>query len=296
MVPMMSFNFLIKILILSVWLGCMAWLIRYEAFPHLFEDTLQGYQALARDMPALRDSWMKVMANDQHVGYANSTIELEEDNGRESLSMRSQFQLRVLWQETQHTLRFNSQIRLGQNQQLLKAVFTFSMADYSGDMTITPTDTKDDFLLTGRIQSMPPFQRRIKIPPEALLSSPLLDAGLQAVRPGGFRRIRTIDPLSATGETRDMIVRGESYEVLRFSDDSPPIRVTRISMQMGEITLRAWVDDYGRVMRQETPFGLVLVASTAQQAMQIPSGNAVEPLSLLKTNLITSWPPMPITP
>jgi hypothetical protein len=65
---------------------------------------------------------------------------------------------------------------------------------------------------------------------------------------------------------------------------------------MGEITLRAWVDDYGRVMRQETPFGLVLVASTAQQAMQIPSGNAVEPLSLLKNNLITSWPPMPIPP
>ncbi len=291
----MRFPTWLKTLLVLAWLGCMAWLVRYEAYPDWFEDTVQGYKALARDLPAMRDSWMKVMADGRHVGFANSTIEMEEVEGHERLSIRSQLHLRVSWREVVTPLRFTSEIRLGPDQALREAEFAFSMGEYGGELRIVPAEGLDEYEMSGRFQTMPPFRRLIRIPPQAVLGSPLLDAGLQAVRPGQTLRIRTLDPFSAAGETRTMLLRGEEREALRTGAGGESVMATRISMQVGEMTLRAWVDDLGRVLRQETPFGLLLVAAPAQEAVNIPTGNAVDPLSMMKHGSLGGLSPLTLS-
>ena len=46
---------------LAAWAGFAAWFVRHEAFPHVFSDTVAGYDdVLPRDM-LVRDSWMRIM-------------------------------------------------------------------------------------------------------------------------------------------------------------------------------------------------------------------------------------------
>ena len=91
----MPMSALCKLLLLSVWLGCMGWLLRFEAYPEWFTGDALGYKTLSKQMPALRDSWMKLSYDGQHVGYSHSSVEMEEVDQEEQLLLRNTLFLRV---------------------------------------------------------------------------------------------------------------------------------------------------------------------------------------------------------
>lgn len=276
----MSRKGMIKFTIVSIWLAVMGWLIRFEAFPHLFDPTLQGYRDLSRNLPALRDSWMKVMSGDQHVGYINSSIEMKEEEGEERLQMSTQALVRVFFQGKLDLMRLTNQVTLDARQELIGSLSSFSLGTYSGSLQLEPAGAADKFIMSIRFNDIK-MKREIQIPRGAIISSLFMDTGLRSVKAGKTVTLRTVDPFSFSGELNTVEVTGLSSEWRRLPGESRDVLVTRVRMKTGELEVEAEVDEYGRIIRQETPFGLTFEQSEAGVAMKIPKGQGFDPMQIL---------------
>lgn len=267
----------LKLILLLTWLGSLAWLIRYEAFPHWFEETVRGYRMLLRDLPAIQDSWMKIYAGDQHVGYTNSTVELAEVDGREDWVLKSQLQLMVAMPDALAPLRVSSAVHLRNQHQLIRFEVQIYFQRLQGYVTghRTEGDTFDVSLSAGNVQ----MRRRITLPPDVILISPLGETALRGLRDGQQLRMRAFDPLSLSGDTREMILRGGELEELTLRDGSRHEART-LTVSSGDMTVRVWSDGQGLVLKQETPFGLTLEVSEVGEAIRIPEGQGLNPMDL----------------
>lgn len=275
---MNGLSMVFKVLLLTVWLGSVGWLVRFEAFPHWFEDTVQGYRTLTRDLPAVRDSWMRIYAGEMHVGYANSSVELEEVEGREDLVLKSQFQLMVEMPDGVEPLRVSSAVHIRQQHLLEHFEVQFQFQRMQG--TLKGQRREGDVFGVTLNAGNAQMQRELTIPPDVVLNSPFAEAAMRNLRAGQQLRMRTLDPLSLSGETREVVLRGEGEETLRLRDGTEQA-VRRISMAMGEMRLNVWVNDVGLVVKQETPFGLTMEVSEVSRAIRIAEGNALNPMELL---------------
>jgi len=283
----MLFNTLIKLVVVSVWFISMGWLIRFEAFPHVFDDNMQGYRELAKHMPAMRDSWMKVMSGDQHVGYVNSATEMTDFEGNEQLVLTTQLIIRIDFQGELQLLRLNNEVKLDAKQELLGSSSSLSMGSFTGKLTLSPIDDSDKFELSAQLNEME-FKRQIDIPKGGVISSPFMDSSLRAVRKGRTVKIRSMDPFSPSADFRVVEVTGLSSSFQTLPGDSREVEVTRVEMKIGDLILHAEVDEYGRIVRQETPFGITFEISDASGAMKIPKTNALNPASLLSSSAFPS--------
>ncbi|WFB34946.1 hypothetical protein P3T73_12330 [Kiritimatiellota bacterium B12222] len=290
----MYLNAVVKFFILLVWMGTFGWLIRYEAFPHLFDDTVDGYRELARHLPALRDTWMKVESGGKHVGYVNSSIEMVESEGEEQLLLNTQLLLRMRIYGELSLLRLNSEVKLDARQKLVASLSTFSLGEHSGRLSILPIAESKKFEMSVQFNDFK-ILRQIDIPRGAVISSPLMDAGLRTVKVGGEVNIRTLDPFSMSGELHTVAIKGISTSQQLLPGEDKLLEVTQVEMKIGEMILHAEVDEYGRIVRQDTPFGVEFVLSEASHAMKIPQGNYLDPLTLMSTDSLSSFIKLPGT-
>lgn len=266
----------LKLALFSLWLGALSWLIRREAFPHLFEDGAAGYRTMMRELPAVRDQWMKVLADGQHVGYANSSLELEEVDQQEELVLRSQFVILLRMPNGPEQIRFTSRVNIRSDQTLrgFDAKVQFQTLEGTVQGLRAERDQFDVTLSLGTLG----MQRRVTIPDHAVISGPFGEFGMAPLRPGQEMRMRTFDLFSLSGESSDVFLRGEAIETLRTGLGEQ--ETFRILVSSGEISFRVWINEFGQVIRQETPFGLTLEAATVQDAIRIPREAALDPLSL----------------
>lgn len=292
----------IKYTLVLGWILAMGWLIRFEAFPHWFEDFSRGYPALTRDLPALRDNWMKVFAGDKHVGYLNSTTQLVEEDSREEVSLASQLLLRLRWGGEVRIMKLRSEVRLNEQSHLLNSRLEGSIGGVlDGSMTLRPEEGGSRFRLSVLVEfkDLPDirFSRPIEVPSNVIVASPMLDNGIRSLRPGETMRIRTLDPFSADGGIRTLVLRGEKdpdWEETTMEGETLAVR--KITLTMGELTMNAWLDEYGRTLRQETPFGLTLVLSTPSDSVQIPDDAALDFQDLMSNSPLPSFSTFPETP
>jgi hypothetical protein len=298
----MSFSSTSKTLVILVWLIAVGWLIRFQAFPHWLEETARGYEALTRDLPALRDSWLKVFSGDQHVGYVHSSTQIEEIDSTEQLALNSQMVLRLRLNGEERILRLTSDVRLNAQSEFLNSNLKFSVSNLvNGEMTLIPEENDTRFRLSLEVNPMGGREirltRLVEVPDDVIVASPLLDNGLISLRPGQTLRIRTLDPFSADGSTRTLVLRGErDNDWKNVTLDGETLEVRKVSMTLGDIRLNAWLDEYGRTLRQETPFGLTLVYSDSRRAVQIPDENMLDFHELLNGSPLSSFSRFPVTP
>ena len=52
-----------KSVVILFWLCTTAWLVRFEAFPELFTDSLTGYEHVLSRNLLMTDSWLKIFIN-----------------------------------------------------------------------------------------------------------------------------------------------------------------------------------------------------------------------------------------
>lgn len=272
----------------------MGWLVRYEAFPQWFDETMQGYRELSRHLPALRDSWMKIMADDKHVGYVNSSIEMMEADGEEQLQMSTQLFIRIAFQGQTQLLRLNNEVRLDSRQEMQSSLSTFSMGPYNGRLSLTPREEKNKFVMEVQFNEIK-FKRDVDFPPGVVISSPLMDAGLRTVKVGKTVKIRSMDPFSPAGELQTVAITGLSVESRILPGETQALEVTRVQIKFGDWLLHAEVDEFGRIVTQETPFGLTFVQSEANEAMKIPHENSLDPLTLLSSPAMPSLMNLPVS-
>lgn len=253
----------------------MSWLVRFEAFPHLFDNSLLGYQDAVKNLPQLMDSWMMVLSDGKHVGYSYSSVDREDDSTFSGMRLQSVFFLQLSAAERIENFRLTSTVLLDERQELQEFEFSGTFSGMSGRVEGHRLEG-EDYEVVMSVQDQELRRGRMAVPADALLYMPTMESVFRRLKEGSTLRIRTLDPL--TGRKHDLLLRGmEDTELILHTDETPkPVR--HVQMEMNELILNAWIDDRGRVLRQETPFpGLILEHAVSSDAI---SSATIEPFDL----------------
>jgi hypothetical protein len=261
-------------LVVCLWLVFAGWLIRYEAYPEWFSNTPLGYRHLFARGPVLLDAWMKVLYEDQPIGYTHTRVDLDDSDPVHQVLLNSQMALDMNIMGESQRLRVNAGAVLDAMYALQEFSFNMGADKYS-------------FIMKGRRLEEDQFEVRIKspagtqvsrmeIPKDVVIHSPMLEMNLKELKPGKSILLRTLDP--ATMTVIDMEVKALRRETIEHRGES--VETTVLETQNQGVAFLTWMDDEGTVLRQETPFGWTMEACPPEEAMDFYSreNNSVDML------------------
>lgn len=254
----------IRVVILAVWLVLMGWLIRYEAFPHVFARTLPGYKALISRDVLMRDSWMKILFNEAPIGFSSTTMEMDDQNPLRRYVIRNIVDLRIQMLGTLQDLRVDTEVYLNAMQALQQFSFKLSAQNYTLSMIGTRDDKEADMFIVRTRTGNSSQQTRIRIPPDVVVYSPMTELAMRKLRPGQSMTVRTLDPASLS--SANVTLRALRNE--RRMSGGVEVESTVLSTEYRGLNSLTWMGADGSVLRQETPFGWTLEKCTPEEAFQ----------------------------
>lgn len=265
-------NRLAKICLLLAWIGTMAWLIRYEAYPEHFEQTISGYRGLFGDEMGVREQWMKIFLAGQPLGYTQTILDVDDKSpdAAYELTTNASINLPGLGGGGNRRFRISGEVRFDGSYR----VQSFGVA---------ATDGKMRFVARGKRLERDLFEvehglkdalstTTVRIPDDAIVQSPQFDLVLKRLKPGQHLWLKVMDPL--TMSPGRMKIAAKEYEIITLTNGRR-MKALRLEVTQQSAPINAWVDHQGRMLRQETPFGLTLETCTAQEALTLdeaPSG------------------------
>lgn len=261
-------NFFLKSAIIAFWLLMNGWLIRYEAFPEKFSEAMSGYRALLQRGPLILDSWMQIESQGTPIGYSHTWIDTNLGySPRRSLGDEAVYMVK-----NQTVLNFKI---MGQAQWVAVSADAvlddqYCLQKFSAVMSSSLYTTRVEGRRSRKgffdiTMKTPAAVKRfeMEIPADVVIYSPLTDMAMKQLAPGQSVRIKTIDPLSLT--VADVKVEAVRRENIVYDSQSHATTVLNISYQ--GMIISSWLDDNGRVLRGETPFGWVMRASTPREIL-----------------------------
>ncbi|HEY8240064.1 MAG TPA: transglutaminase domain-containing protein, partial [Kiritimatiellia bacterium] len=253
----------IKTVIVAVWLLFGAWFIRYEAFPAFFTNTLEGYKDLFSHGELFVDSWMKILYNDKPIGYTETQIEVIDDDPLEHFRITSRTSLKMNLMGEMQDVNIVSLGGLDVLYHLQR--FTFALSSRRYGLRIEGTRKRGN-MFSVRVRSDAGVQKMsIEIPDDVVMYSPATEMAMGRLKPGETMHVKSLDPTTMAIE--DIVVkalRRESRDVMGVPTDT-----TVLGVSFHGAELLSWVDANGKVVRQETPFGWIMEACTAEEAVAI---------------------------
>lgn len=84
---------LVRIVILVAWLTTTGWLVRYEAYPHLFTKTAAGYQSVFRQELLVMDDWWQILFQGRPIGWSHTQVDINENKPHEYYAMENHAKL-----------------------------------------------------------------------------------------------------------------------------------------------------------------------------------------------------------
>ncbi|NJL29813.1 MAG: hypothetical protein HC897_18940, partial [Thermoanaerobaculia bacterium] len=213
----------------------------------------------AIDSPS--DAWFAVfLAGGQRVGYLHYRQAPEQRAGEAGgkLELDARVVLELMGKATELEISGSA----WRANTVAKAVFDFRLA--TGGYEIAVDGRIADGELQAQLHSMDEVTPlRLPFDGSFLIAEGLGSAlRLPVLEVGEEHRLANFDPLTLrTGRSR---VRCVARETLVLAGERIDTRV--LVVEGGGVSSRAWVDGEGRVVRAETPFGLVLEKSSPETA------------------------------
>lgn len=249
-------------LVLSLWLGMMLWLVRYEAFPEYFTHSMPGYRGLIAGDVVLKDSWMKLLFNGQPIGYSHTSVETRENHPTEYYRVTSRVRMKLKLMGEAQKIDVDTTVHLDVMQRLQNFKFELRSPGYTMEMKAIRADEREFRLVTTTGTSRQ--RRTIEIPDDVVLHSPMMEMALKNLQPGQQITIKTLDPASLS--TAKVIVRALRRERIRFGDEER--EATVLSSEYQGVSILSWIDSDGVALRQETPFGWNMERCTIDEAFK----------------------------
>jgi hypothetical protein len=252
----------LRIGVVVVWLALVMWLVRYEAFPEYFTNTLRGYKNLISRDTLVQDSWSRLLFRKTPIGYANTTMEIQENDPSRYYVIRSEM-----------FLKLNS---MGRNQEISTELTVYLSAiqmlqSFKFEVKADPYNARfhairwrgDQFRVAinsaGETRST-----TVTIPDDVVLYSPITEMALKSLDPGKSISLKILDP--ATLGTAVMTVTALRREPLAQSGQTNDTLVLESEYQ--GMKFQTWLDNNGQMLKQDTPFGWVLERCTADEALK----------------------------
>lgn len=256
----MRINFF-RIIIIAFWLLMNGWLIRYEAFPEKFSEAGGGYRALLQRGPLILDSWMQIESQGTPIGYSHTWIDTNLEYDEAVYVVRNQTVLNFKIMGQGQWVGVSADAVLDDQYCLQK----FSAVMFSSLYTTRIEGSRSKKGFFDITMKTPAAVKRfeMEIPDDVVIYSPMTEMALKQLAPGESIRLKTIDPLSLTvAEVKAEAVRREN---IVYDGKSYETTVFNISYQ--GMIMSSWIDDRGRALRSETPFGWVMRASTPREIL-----------------------------
>ena len=252
-----------KVLVVISWLVLTGWFVRYEAFPGFFTNTIEGYRDVLSEGKLFVESWMKVVHQGEPIGYTHSQIEVLDDDPLEHyrLSSRTVLQLNIMGEPQEINVFSSASLDVLYKLQR----FNFALSSRRYVMRIEG-ERKDGINFIVHVKSDAGTQvARIEIPDDVIVYSPMTEMAMAQLKPGAHMRVRTFEPTSMS--VADIMVRALRNESLSVTGQVT--RTTVLAVEFQGMEMLSWIDEDGRVVRQETPFGWTMEACTADEALAI---------------------------
>jgi hypothetical protein len=250
-------------LIVVAWLGCMAWLVRYEIAPERFGGTLRGYDALIGSDVLSRDTWMRVLQDGRPIGYSHHSLEVDEEAAAsERITLQSTLSLATTLLGRKQVVRSQSAVYLDDWSRLMRFSFEATLGGVSvrAGGARRPSDGKFNVTITLGDMSQ---RTLVEIPDDVVLYAALGDTLARRLRPGRSVVVNTLDPLSM--QRTPLTLEALREETLTVGTNSIPTVV--VAARGIGTTITSWIDAGGDVVRAETPFGWTLERCTPEEAV-----------------------------
>lgn len=261
----------IRIAIVILWIATMGAVLRYEAYPEWFTRTIPGYKGLISDTLLARESWSRILIGDTPAGYSHTMLGVNDDTAANLLEINNRLHLRIRLAGEERRVLSQTDIALDRELRLV----TFATSVFAGPVAVSAKGRQladglfEVTLDAGGATSV----RTIEIPPDTLLYSPGQELALRNLRPGTRLTLNTLNPL--TLQATAVVIEAVERETITLDGETLP--VTRMVSMWQGIALQSWVDDDGRVVRQETPLGWIIEACTPEAALAAVSPDQPAP-------------------
>jgi hypothetical protein len=248
--------------VFGVRLICVGWLVRYHAFPDVFDGAVSGYRGIFSQDVLLMDSWMRILFNGRPIGFNHSTMELDDADPEARHVIRDTLQARLNILGADQKLYVDATVRLDDVYELRRFSFNLSSANYSLrlDAVRQAPETFRVTLETGDSTQT----TTVTVPRDVVIYSPMTELAMRRLKPGQSLTLRTLDP--ATLSTAPLTIRALRRETLALAGATNETTVLTTDYQGAVST--TWMDAAGRVLRQETPFGWVLESCGMDEAVR----------------------------
>lgn len=252
----------IRIGIVVAWLLTLGLYVRFEAYPVWFTRTISGYRGMIPDALLTRETWARILIEDQPTGYVHTTLTMNDDEPIPvfEIATRIHLRARILNQPQRILLSFDSTLNQDYDPIAFRAVaaagdFTVQIqAEHQGDRQFVVHVQTGDTTTT----------RTITLPPNAVFFTPLQELTLQQLRPGSSLVLRTLDPL--TLQTMPVVITAQPRETIQIGTNT--VSALPVEAVWQGIRFQSWLDqETGAVLRQETPFGWVFEACSSEEAL-----------------------------
>lgn len=252
--------------VLALWFCMVAWLVRYEAFPEYFSNSISGYRGILGRETILVDSWLKILFHGNTIGYSHTNMDINDDNTHEHYVINNRVHIAVNFGKSRVNIHMLASVMLDIAYNLTRFKFAFS----SPAVVLKADGIRkhgDSFEVRVSTQPDQTDVYQIQIPSDVVLYSPMSETVMKHLRPGQQVTVRTIDPISM--KKTSLMMRALRREKLLLKE---PIDASVISTEYNGITITSWLDDAGNLLRQETPIGLEMQKCTPEEAFSAVSG------------------------
>jgi hypothetical protein len=260
----------IKVLIVLVWLGMTFYLVQRS-------HTVADFELSPSEELADSESWMSVYFQNQKVGYTQHILSRTPDG----YMVNDNMYLRLNLMGQVQDIRTMTTASVSDSMELLW--FRFYMS--AGPVTYQLSGLLNglELQLTGMTGGQE-TKSVLKLEEVPRLTSGLMDfLGKQGLEKGKKYRLPVFDP--ATLSSRDIIAEVEDKEVLVIDDRE--VETFRLGLSFRDTHSYTWVDDQGRIMKEEGLLGLSMVRSTMEKAREGLAGSAELADVVAATSVVT---------
>jgi Transglutaminase-like superfamily len=247
-------RYIVRWSIVLLWLGLVCGLLWKQETPG---KQAPSAGAAVADAGSSQDTWMSLYMHDSKIGYSHDRWEPTQTGFR----FKESSLLRVTVLDQPQTVQTAVEGEVDGHEALRR--FSFSLRSGVGDMHVRGTKVEGALDLQIDTGS---DQRREKLPVAGEIYLPSVARhllGHAKVQRGTRVDVDVFDPSAMATHPLNLLV--EAREPVPGGDDG--LLAWRVRETFRGIHTNVWLDDAGRVLREEGPMGLVAVRQTAKQAM-----------------------------
>jgi hypothetical protein len=244
-----------RILFIIIWIILFGALLKRDYFIKSID--IKEEQIVKR---AKEESFAGIYFQRERIGYVKNRL-TESGPAEYTLFQDAYLYLNIL--NESHPVDMRVKATLNRNMQLKDFVFHFSSPFYKMDAQGEVVDTEVRFTLTTGKETI---SDRIRLQNQPFLSTNrrfyLLKQGLQ---PGEKFKVPYFDPFSLSGKDTIMEYKGRVKKLIR----KRVYNLHHFVETFSGIKINSWLDDEGKVIKEESPAGFVFIAEPEFKATDI---------------------------